>query len=410
MFALKPHQMHLAVIQPTPFCNIDCKYCYLPHRSTTHRISQETLARSFRFLLREPDRLIDPFVIAWHAGEPLAMPIDFYKSAFELLERLAPASPRIENWFQTNATLIDDNWCELINRWDVKIGVSVDGPQWLHDSNRIDRSGRGTFEKVLRGIELLKSHGIDFATVGVLSEQSLNFPEEIWRFYRALGAKSLAFNFEDVEGVHVNSSLRAESCFSRAQGFFEKLLFLRNSEAPDVFIRELDYFLDGFPQWRQEFRRIENAPLGIVGIAWNGDVSTFSPELIGVKHPHYGDFVFGNVNKDTLDTILDDPKFQTVHRQINLGIEKCKANCEYFSVCGGGQPSNKLYQRGTFDAAETPACQLRIQAVANVALNFIEKQQGLLGLAGQSIRQRISVLRSCMSAVPEAKAGLPGAA
>jgi uncharacterized protein len=366
-------------------------------------MSRETLEQSFRFLLKNPGCLVDPFVIAWHGGEPLTLPIDFYESAFNLLEEMAPESPRIENWFQTNATLINQDWCDLIKRWQIKIGVSVDGPEWIHDRYRVDRSGRGTFRNVLRGIELLKSNGIDFATVGVLSEYSLGFPDEIWRFYRSLGVGSLAFNFEDVEGVHVASSLRGQAGVPKAQAFFNRLLFLRNSEAPEVFIRELDYFLDGLPEWRNEFRRIENVPLGIIGIAWNGDVSTFSPELIGMKHLSYGDFVFGNVRGGTLHAMQRNLKFQVVRDQIVSGIQKCKATCQYFCVCGGGQPSNKLYQNGTFDSAETLACQLRVQSIANVAIDFLETRWGVPRDPAQSIRQRVQALQSLM----EAKADPP---
>lgn len=391
---LKEHvKVHLAVLQPTSFCNIDCRYCYLPDRLSKSRMSRETLQQTFRFLLEKRTRLVDPFVISWHAGEPLAMPIEFYESAFNLLEQMDAGPPAIEHWFQTNATLINQDWCNLIKRWQVKVGVSIDGPQRLHDSNRVDRSGKGTFEKVLRGVELLKSNGIDFATIGVLSEASLDFPEEIWRFYRDLGARSLAFNFEEVEGAHLASSLGGETSIRRGQAFFQTLLSLRNSEAPHIYIREVDYFLDGFPQWQQEFRTMENAPAGIIGIAWNGDISTFSPELIGVQHPVYGNFVFGNVATDTLDGVLSHPKFRAVNRQINSGVEKCRASCDYFRVCGGGQPSNKLYQNGTFDSAETPGCQLRVQSVANVAIDFLEKRYGLLPDAQKPIRQRLDALR-----------------
>jgi len=385
-------KVHLAVLQATSFCNIDCKYCYLPGRSAVLRMSQETLGQAFRFFLEKPQRLADPFVIAWHSGEPLAMPIGFYESAFRLLERMAPRSPGIEHWFQTNATLINQAWCDLFKRWQIRVGVSIDGPQRFHDANRVDRSGKGTFNKVLRGIECLKSNGIEFATIGVLSEQSLDHPEEIWRFFRHLGATSLAFNFEEIEGAHLSTSLRSQSCGSRAETFFETLLTLRNTEEPEIFIRELDYFFDGFSRWEQEFRTMENAPAGIIGIAWNGDISTFSPELIGVKHPAYGDFTVGNVGTHTLDDVLSHPKFRTIYQQINSGVGKCKASCDYFRVCGGGQPSNKLYQNGTFDSAETPACHLRIQSVANVAIRSAEKQRGLTQMPGLSVRQRIDGL------------------
>jgi len=388
------YRIHLVVIQPSPFCNIDCKYCYLPGRSAVDRMSHETLEQTLRFLLENPSRLGDPLVIAWHAGEPLTLPVEFYESAFATVRQMAPESPEIENWFQTNATLINRDWCDFIKRWDVKIGVSVDGPRTIHDANRVDRSGRGTFDRVMRGIELLRAHQIEFATIGVLAEHSLNYAEEIWRFYRSIGVSSLAFNFEEPEGVHISSSLRSQSCLKKAEAFFEKLLYLRNSEAPEVFIRELDYFFDVVPRCNQEFSRIENVPLAIVGIRWNGDVSTFSPELIGMPHPHYGNFVFGNVHTHSLDAVLGNSAFRLVARQIGSGIEKCKRTCAYFRLCGGGQPSSKLYQNGTFDSAETFACQLRIQSVANVALSFLERQRGIPRQAGDSIGHRLDTLSS----------------
>src|SRR5260221_5765002 len=205
-------QLQLAVIQPSPFCNIDCKYCYLPDRTLVRRMSPKIVEQSFRFLLEKPEWLASPFVIAWHAGQPLAVPMEFYESAFVLLHRLAPASCAIENWFQTNATLITQEWCDFIKRWDVRVGVSIDGPERIHDWNRRDRAGKGTFKRVFQGTDLLKANGIEFTAIGVLSQQSLDYPEEIWRFYAELGVNSLALNFEEVEGTHRNSSLGGKAC------------------------------------------------------------------------------------------------------------------------------------------------------------------------------------------------------
>lgn len=395
-------RMHIAVVQPSPFCNIDCKYCYLPNRSATDRMSPQILERTFQFLFQRPEWLADPFVTAWHGGEPLAVSMDFYDNAFSIMQRLMPLSVNIENWFQTNGTLINQDWCNFIKHWNIKVGVSVDGPPWIHDANRVDRSGQGTFAKVLRGLELLKSNHIEFATIGVLSETALDFPEQMWRFYKDLGVNSLAFNFEDIEGVHAASSLHSDSCFSRAQSFFEKLLQLRDQEGVGISIRELDYFLDGIPQWQHDFRRMENVPLSIVAIAWNGDVSTFSPELMGMKHARHGDFIFGNVVTSTLQSMLVDSKFQAVTREIEAGVQRCKAACEYYCVCGGGQPSNKLHENGAFDSDETLACRLRIKAVGNVALNYLEQKHGIMHktAVGCSIRERVDQLIPLLGMTP----------
>jgi uncharacterized protein len=389
-------KVHLAVIQPTAFCNIDCSYCYLPNRNAARRMTPKTLDQAFRFLFAQPERLARELVIAWHAGEPLSVPIEFYESAFRSLANFIPDGVQVENSMQTNATLITQEWCDLMKAWRVRVGVSLDGPRFLHDARRVDRSGRGTFDRVMRGIELLQSNGIEFTTIAVLSAESLDFPGEIWNFFRQLGIKNLAFNCEDVEGEHRTSSLTPAHSPARVRTFFRRLLELRNEQAPSVHIREIDYFLDGVPQWNRHFRRIENVPLCVLGIACNGDVSTFSPELIGMRVSSYENFVFGNVATDTLNDVLKNKAFLSTLRDVAAGVQKCKAECEYFRVCGGGSPSTKLAANGTFNSSETLSCRLHIQSIGAVALDFMEKQHGLRAPIRLSVSERVDRLLMTM--------------
>lgn len=377
-------------------------------------MSLETLEHASRFLFEKPEYLEKKLVVVWHSGEPLATPIEFYEYAFAQMDKSSPKSITVENWIQTNATLLNQNWCDFIKRRQVKIGVSIDGPEWLHNLNRVDRAGRGTFTNVLRGIELLKRNDIAFSTIGVLSSASLDFAEELWRFYTALGVTSMAFNFEDIEGVHPDSSLRGAACFSRAESFFERLLHLRAEENPGVFIRELDCLLDGARDGAAEIPRIDSIPLSIIGIAWNGDVSTFSPELLGMHNPRYDMFSFGNVATDTLNSVMTNPKLLAVDRDIQAGIKQCRQSCEYFQLCGGGPPSSKLAQNGTFDSTETTACQFRIKTVGKVVFEFLEKKHNLAPQEGLGTRERLVRLssladdrlrRNCLEPSPGADPG-----
>ena len=137
-------EVEMVIIQPTPFCNINCSYCYLPDRSNKHVLSQATVTRLFTELFASgwtnPE-----LTILWHAGEPLAVPISFYREAFATIERLRPKDgPRpvvVKHSFQTNGMLITDAWCDLFKEWNVGIGVSIDGPRELHDFHRKTRSG-----------------------------------------------------------------------------------------------------------------------------------------------------------------------------------------------------------------------------------------------------------------------------
>src|SRR5262245_4756633 len=159
--------LELLVLQPTPFCNINCSYCYLPNRQSTRRMSPETLDRIFRWVF-DSGLVREPFTLLWHAGEPLVLPVSFYEIALDLLSKHNAAKVPVLQSFQTNATLIDPGWCEFLRHTDIFLGVSVDGPEFLHDRHRRTRQGRGTLDRVLRGIHLLHEHDIPFHVITVL--------------------------------------------------------------------------------------------------------------------------------------------------------------------------------------------------------------------------------------------------
>ena len=163
--------VHLLIIQPTPFCNINCSYCYLGDRSDKKQITLGTVEAIARFL-RDVPVSASPLAVCWHAGEPLVVPVAFYEQAFNCFAQ-TPGAPAVQHSFQTNATLIDDKWCDLFKRWSVRVGVSVDGPRTIHDANRVDRAGRGTFDRVMRG-----SH--DFANTKCRSASFRSSPKMRW--------------------------------------------------------------------------------------------------------------------------------------------------------------------------------------------------------------------------------------
>src|SRR5262249_22206487 len=138
-----PGPLELLVLQPTPFCNINCSYCYLPNRQSTKRMSADTLARIFQWVF-DSGLAREPFTLLWHAGEPLVLPVSFYEAAGELLRRHNVANVPVLQSFQTNATLLDAAWCAFLRGPDIHLGVSVDGPDFLHDRHRRTRQGRGT--------------------------------------------------------------------------------------------------------------------------------------------------------------------------------------------------------------------------------------------------------------------------
>src|SRR5579859_2687903 len=211
-------KINLLVIQPTPFCNIDCRYCYLPDRSSKAVVERSTLVNLFTQLF-ECGWARDRITVIWHAGEPMVMPIAFYRDAFDLVAGLKPKDLTLTHAFQTNGTLIDDEWCQFLLEARINLGVSVDGPQHFHDRNRVTRSGRGTFDKTIRGIRLLRKHGVPFHTISVLSSEALAAPREMFDFYLAEGIEHVCFNVEESEGDHVSESLGKVDAETAYAGF-----------------------------------------------------------------------------------------------------------------------------------------------------------------------------------------------
>src|SRR5215510_3664998 len=175
-------EIGMGVLQPTAFCNINCSYCYLPDRSNKHVMAQSTVTRLFSEIFSS-GWCAHEIIVLWHAGEPMAAPISFYREAFATIERLRPSSVTVKHSFQTNATLVNDDWCRLFREWNVGIGVSVDGPREIHDRNRKTRSGKGTFDKTMAGIRCLQKSGVSFHVLSVLSRDSLADPDGMLAFY-----------------------------------------------------------------------------------------------------------------------------------------------------------------------------------------------------------------------------------
>ncbi len=371
-------QIQLLVVQPTPFCNIDCRYCYLPDRTNKSVVATETLRNLFGQVFAS-GWANEGLSVVWHAGEPMVLPIAFYRDAFALIDALKPAGLPIKHSFQTNGTLIDDAWCDFIVEAGIGVGVSVDGPQRLHDRNRITRSGRGTFDKTIRGIRLLRQHGVPFHVISVLTAESLAAPEEMFDFYLAEGIDHVCFNVEESEGEHRSASFAEAGIEDAYYRFLSEFWRLSAAHPGKIrFIREIDDAQRNIfrPHEAGFFNQLAT-PFAITSMDWTGNIATFSPELLGLKSPLYDDFVLGNINRDRLVDLADRPLLRRMKDDIDSGIALCRESCEYFSVCGGGEPVNKLFENGSFATAETTYCRMTKMRATDLVLDRLERMPEL---------------------------------
>jgi len=365
--------IEMLVLQSTPFCNLDCSYCYLPDRASTERMSEATLEQAFAKTFASP--FLSPHLtVLWHAGEPLVPGVGYYERAFAILNLLRPKSVTVSHSFQTNATLLTQTWVDFFRMHDVRVGVSVDGPRLLHDRSRKARNGNGSFERVMRGIRVLQDNGYPFHVITVLTRESLRAPRALYDFYVENGITEVAFNIEEIEGDHVSSSLLDCAADAEVHAFYEAFYDLAETGLAKLQVREFIGAFASIANPESEYYGNPLAePMRTVSIGVNGEIGSFSPELLGYGSERHGTFTFGNIHQNDFADVLRDPKFVAVNAEIARGIERCRQSCEYFGICRGGSPANKLFENGSFESTETLFCRLSKKAVIDVVLGRVER-------------------------------------
>jgi len=375
----RPTPIRLLILQPTPFCNLDCDYCYLPNRAATHRMSAEILHAAVD-IVRRSGLIGEELNVVWHAGEPLVVPAEFYEEAFDAISVRVGDLP-VNHAIQTNGTLITDQWCKLFKTRRVRVGVSLDGPAHIHDRHRFDRAKRPTHDRVMRGIDLLQANGVPFHVICVVTADAIDHPEALVQFFSDARIDRVGFNFEEQESVRRFSTLASLPSDRSVRTFLERVYRYNNALPEPLQIREFHGALSALmPRTSEEPLWGSNdqvRPFGIVSVDCDGNLSTFSPELLGASSPVHPTFTFGNVLRDELIDVLENSAFLEVATQIAEGVRMCARTCEYFKLCGGGAPSNKLYENHTFASTETLHCRNSIQLPIDIVLADLEHRFGI---------------------------------
>lgn len=373
--------LKLLVVQPTSLCNLDCSYCYVPDRQERRRLPA-SLLETLLLAVRRSDLTAaqSDLRVLWHAGEPLAAGIDFYREALEVTEQTVGDRFRVRHSLQTNATLVDDEWATLFRANDIAIGVSIDGPEWIHDANRKDRGGHGSFARVMRGIECLTANEIPIRTLSVLTAQSIACPDEMFDFFLRSSIRYVGFNVEEIEGPNLRSSLLGAddslaSARRRYRSFMSRFAELNRDNGWPIRVREfvslgqLMEQLRASPTYAPSV--VEHNAGAILTMTRDGMVSAWSPELASGTPGDPNRFVLGDIREvESVDALLSTDRARGIQAEIDLGVSMCRDTCGYFGVCGGGSPANKFYERGTFAATETLKCSLQTQELTEVILDL----------------------------------------
>jgi uncharacterized protein len=360
----------LIVLQPTPYCNIRCTYCYLGNRDD-RRLMSDAVIEAIRekiFATLAPDAA--PTVV-WHAGEPTAAPISWYERAYERLRDVTPAATSFA--MQSNGIAIDENWIELFRRTNTSVSLSIDGPQRFHDMRRRTRNDRPTWHLAVGALQRLQKAGFEPNVICVLHPDGLTRADAYYEFCRDHSITQISFSIDEFEGANRASSFSGRDYKQDVTDFLVAVLERAYAEGYPLHVREVERIatvLTGRAASHNE--QIE--PWDTIVVAADGSVSTFSPELMEVSAPEYRNFVFGNILEGSLEEFDAAPPLRRTAQAIVSGVDACRSSCSYFAVCGGGAPVNKMSENGRLDSAETVFCRLSVQTAADALAVFIKRR------------------------------------
>lgn len=340
-------------------CNLDCEYCFyldkesLYAKGSRFRMSREVLEQYVRQQFEAQKGEI--VVFSWQGGEPTLMGRGFFEEAVELQKRLGDGRC-VENALQTNAVTLDDAWGAFFARENFLVGVSIDGPGPLHDCYRVDKGGKPTFERVMRGIDVLRRHGVDFNTVTVVHERNVRHPLNVYRFLKDQGSGYMQF---------IPLVERLPSVSSRERGFTHAPPPSAAGEGeeqvtpwsvpPDAFGA---FLVDIFDEWvRQDvgkvFVQLFDVALGVwmghpaglclfkencgdaVALEHNGDV-------FSCDHFVYPRYRLGNILNKNLGELVRGPVQRAFGKQKSASLPDYCKRCDVRFACNGECPKNRF--------------------------------------------------------------------
>jgi uncharacterized protein len=354
--SMKP--FHIMAKPHGPICNLNCTYCYYLEKENLYagqgrefRMADDVLESYIRqYILSQPAERVS---FAWQGGEPTLLGIPFFERVVELQRKYANGKS-VDNAFQTNGTLLDDQWGEFLASHRFLIGLSVDGPQDIHDAYRVDKGGQPTFARVMRGLGILKKHGVEFNTLTVIHRKNSYRAHEVYRFLKEIGSKYLQFipvveqlaKEPDANGlVLLKPFSRQESVVSEwsveplqfgefLQQVFDDWVI---EDVGRVFVQAFDVALEswyGVPQSLCVFAPTCGSALAI---EHNGDVYS-------CDHFVYPDNRLGNLMQRPLGSLVDSPQQARFGNHKSAGLPSDCRECDVRFACNGECPKHRFTQ------------------------------------------------------------------
>lgn len=339
-----PKITSLLIKPASAVCNLDCSYCFYLDRDADPY--KELPARRMTFETLE--RLVDTYLFysypqstfAFQGGEPTLAGLPFFEKLVQLQKQYGRDGQAVSNALQTNAILIDDAWAQLFREYNWLLGVSLDGPEAMHDLYRFNKAGRGTWKQVMQAVEVLQKRKVDFNILCVLSQANVDKPKELYSFYRKLGVDNIQFiplSEFDADGNPLPFTITPEQYGK----FLVDMFDLWWPDRRKMRIRCYDNIAEALAGQKPGSCTMHETCDSYVVVEYNGDI--YPCDFFVEKS-----WKLGNINIDSWGELARRTRRYSFASKKTLAHPECQV-CEYQSICHGGCPKSRHGQRGQFE-------------------------------------------------------------
>ncbi len=333
-------------------CNLACKYCYYLEKQKLYPLDKSKVisdALLEEFIKQYIEAQTMPQVLfTWHGGETLMRPISFYKHALELQKRYAYGR-QIDNCIQTNGTMLTDEWCEFFKENNFLVGVSIDGPQEFHDEYRRTRSGKPSWHEVMRGIRLLKKHGVEWNALAVINDFNADYPKEFYHFFKDLGCRYIQFT------PVVERTVKRADGLTLAPGMQEGGEVTDFSVTPEQWGNFLctlydewvkqdvgEIFIQLFDATLANWAGVPPGVCSMSGECGHAAVMEFNGDVYSCDHFVYPEYRLGNIRQQTLTGLMYSDRQRNFGKLKTGTLTRQCRECRFLFACHGECPKNRF--------------------------------------------------------------------
>ena len=313
-------------------CNLACRYCYYLKPCPHDAVMSDELLELFTWQYIEAQTQHE-VLFTWHGGEPLLRPLSFYKRALVLQQHYA-CGHHIDNCLQTNGTLLTDEWCEFLKDNNFLVGISIDGPQALHDAYRQTRGGQPSWKTVIRGIRLLQKYGVEWNAMATVNRLNADHPVEFYRFFKDIGCEFLQFTpvVERIGDKVADYSVTPEQWGRFLCALYDEWV---KKDVGRIFVQTFDATLANWAGVPPGVCSLSSMCGHAAAMEYNGDVYS-------CDHFVFPEHLLGNIRQQTLTEMLYGEKQQAFSRIKTHFLPRQCRECRFLFACHGECPKNRF--------------------------------------------------------------------